>query len=82
MPKCAKCDRDYDSAYDACPHCARQSSANVGRWWLLGMLLATLVSAFVMPYLAIVFGLITVILGIVLGIKSFAGGVKEGLSDK
>ena len=22
MPRCAKCDREYSSDYDACPHCA------------------------------------------------------------
>jgi len=25
MKRCAKCDRQYDDAYDACPHCAKEA---------------------------------------------------------
>lgn len=28
MKRCAKCDKDYDAAYDACPHCAATPFAN------------------------------------------------------
>lgn len=28
MKKCAKCDREYEDSYDACPHC----SAAHDRW--------------------------------------------------
>ena len=27
MKRCAKCDTEYDDAYDGCPNCARQSNA-------------------------------------------------------
>jgi hypothetical protein len=27
MKRCARCDREYEANYDACPHCARDATA-------------------------------------------------------
>lgn len=79
MKRCAKCGKEYAVGYDACPSCASEAKAAAGRWWFLGLLLATLVSAFVMPLpLTLFLGFLALCVGLIQGLEAIVHGIGSG----
>ena len=82
MPKCAKCDTEYAAEYDGCPNCAGNKKASTGRWWIIGLALATVVS-FALPWfgVTIVLAIATVIVTATVLLRGFFGGIKAGMRE-
>ena len=71
--KCAKCDAEYDDAYDACPYCARQTASSAPTapkrplWpWIVGAIVVLCLAG------AAVFGALALV-----GVSTFSAASTE-----
>lgn len=83
MKRCAKCDHDYDDAYDACPRCAKDApSRRVYTAFLvmLGLGVLILLLGFWPAGLTLI--AISIIGALVTGVLGFFRGIGEGYRER